>query len=109
MMSIPMRRTWAAVRWFVIGVLVSAVLGCANKSTLPTASTNGLGLVAPESVREVPVLPTSNGIILAPGQSVNRISTVDHARYLCSNGAPLVCDRLNHKLYCFCPIDRLPR
>lgn len=108
-MSILMRRTWAAVRWLVIGVLVSVVLGCANRSTVPTPKTNELGLVARASVREVPLLPTSNSVILAPGESVNRISTLDDAQYLCSNGATLVCDRLNHKLYCFCPIDRLSR
>ncbi len=107
MTSILMRRTWAAVRWCVIGVLVSAVLGCANKSTLPTPNTNELGLVARESVREVPVLPTSNSVLLGPGESVTiRHTRLHQPHYLCSTGRPLECQRIGLRSHCFCPGKR---
>ena len=90
-------------------LLVATVLGCASDPTLlpPNSEAN---LVARESVQQVPIVPTSNSIILDPGESFTiRTSLSDQVRYLCSNGVPPICDRLHRNLYCFCPGSRQPR
>ncbi len=90
-------------------VLVTAVFGCASEPTLPTPDASELGLVVQrESVQQVPVVPISNSIILGPGERV-RIRTSDQGRYLCSNGIPLVCDRIGMNAHCFCSPKRQRR
>ena len=90
-------------------LLVTAVLGCAAEANLRLPD-NEPNMVARASIRQVPMLPTSNSVILGPGENVKiRTSISDQAQYLCSNGTPLLCDRLNRNLYCFCPGSRQPR
>jgi hypothetical protein len=107
-MSNLMKRIRPTVLWLGIGVIVSVVLGCANEANLPTPNTNELALVELESVRDIPLLPTSNIVILAPGESI-RIRDSEKTRYLCGNGNPPVCDRLNRNLYCSCSGSRRDR
>jgi len=90
-------------------LLITTVLGCASERSLPTPpSASEASLVARESVREVPIVPTSNTVSLAPGAIIT-IKTSDRTLYLCSNGALMVCDRHNMKLYCECPGSRRRR
>jgi len=91
-------------------LLVTTVLGCASEPTLPPPSAIEASLMARESVRQIPIVPTSNSIILGPGESITiRTSLSDQVRYLCSNRVLLLCDRLNRNLYCFCPGSRQRR
>ncbi len=90
-------------------LLVTTVLGCASNPTLLPPNSEAR-LVAQESIRQVPILPTLNSVILGPGENVKiRSSISDPVRYLCSNGSPLLCDRRSRTLYCFCAGGRQPR
>ncbi len=84
-----------------------SLLGCTAEPTLSTQNTNELGLVERESVREVLVLPTSDSVLLGPGESVTiRHTRLHQPHYLCSTGRPLECQRIGLRSHCFCPGKR---
>ena len=83
-------------------VLITTVLGCATERTHSPLAANETGLTARESVRQVSMLSSSNAMILEPGENVRFRGSI-HGRYLCSNGEPLVCDRIGLTAYWYCP------
>ena len=83
-------------------VLVTTVLGCATEHTVSPLTASEIGLAEQESVRQASMLPHSNAMMLEPGENI-RIRGSVKGRYLCSNGKPLVCDRIGLTAYCFCP------
>ena len=83
-------------------VLVTTALGCATERTVSPLAANETGLTARESVREVSMSSSSNAMILEPGENIRFRGSI-HGRYVCSNGKPLVCDRIGLTAYCSCP------
>ncbi len=83
-------------------VLVTSLLGCASERTASLLAANEVGLTQRQSVSQISGSPSSNAMILQPGENI-RIRGSIHGRYLCSNGEPLVCDRIGLTAYCHCP------
>ncbi len=83
-------------------VLVTTVLGCATEPTHFPLTASAAGPAERASVRQISMLPNSNAMILEPGENI-RIRGSIKGRYLCSNGKPLVCDRIGLTAYCSCP------
>ena len=83
-------------------VLATTVLGCATERTVSPLAVNNTGMTEGDSVRQVSKLSNSNAMILEPGENVRFRGSI-HGRYVCSNGKPLVCDRIGLTAYCSCP------
>ena len=92
-------------------VLVATAVACTAQPTVTTPASQGLGLVDQESVQQAQaVIGMPNTVVLGPGESATLSASLRNTtRYVCSTGRPLICDRFNNKLFCFCEGTRQPR
>jgi hypothetical protein len=62
-----------------------------------------MALANQQSIRRASTSRNSNALILEPGENI-RIRGLDReGRYLCSDGKPLLCNRIGLTAYCSCP------
>jgi hypothetical protein len=85
--------------------LVTTALGCATEPAYSPFAAGDSGLAKRESARQVAMLPNANAMILEPGENI-RIRGLHTGRYICSDGEPLVCNRIGLTAYCSCPGNR---
>ncbi len=83
-------------------VLATTVLGCATKPAVSPFVASEQSLTGLELAVQVSPSTNVSTRFVDPGQMI-RIKSMDKNRYLCSNGRPMICDRIGSTAYCTCP------
>ena len=84
-------------------VLVTTLLGCTAIPDLSPSTEIESGLAVQQSVRQVSLGSTRSSTRIVDPRDLITIRPGDESRYICSNGNPLMCDRVGATAYCTCP------